>query len=252
MWTRRSWGVLRLLWILGLLGLLGLFLFIGHLKSLLFAQLDGLLYVSPPDGRNSERRQKTFVLCSEFPRIFGDEVVVEMKADEVGLTRLRSLLVASARKQGLHPNDVEDVVQQALLKIWRESPRPGAPAIEIRAQRALRDIRIEFYRQRSRRQGEYSAPEPGEDSRARSLPEELVYEERAYQLIELNDLVTRILPPDARTYAFLKMLKATEADIARLMGWSEKRAAAARVQLGRKKAEIVRAVLNALTTGEED
>ena len=178
--------------------------------------------------------------------------MTQMKADEAGLAKLRGQLLATARKHGLHPNDVEDVVQEALIKVWREKPRQGAPKLEVRGRKALKDKRAEFYRHRSRRPSEVSLEEELDRAQDRPPGEKLIYEEEVYHLIELAAVIKQILPQDARAFALLKMLKSTEADVVKLMKWPQQKAAAARVQRGRKKGEVARALLDALSTGEED
>ena len=174
-----------------------------------------------------------------------------MKADETVLAGLRNELVRSARKQDLHPNDVEDVVQEALLKVSREKPRAGAPSLEIRARKALKDKRAEFFRSQARRPSEVPLVSESDENLDRDLPDELVYEEQLYDLVDLAADIRRLFPEDARTFAYLKMLNSTEGDVAALMGWTSKKAAAARMQLNRKR-QVARAVLEALSDGEED
>lgn len=68
----------------------------------------------------------------------------------------------------------------------------------------------------------------------------------AFRLFELRETVEAIAGSDAMRFALLKACRATENEIAALLGWSVARAAAARVQLGRKKTQITLALLDTL------
>jgi DNA-directed RNA polymerase specialized sigma24 family protein len=178
------------------------------------------------------------------------EMVAATNEFEAVYEQLRSRMVASVRKGGLHENDVEDVVHDALEKLLSETVRPGAPNIAVRGFTALRDKRAEHYRREARRGERVTAltlPPDGEGNE-HERPE-LVSVEQAIKMVDLRETITAVAGEDAMRFAVLKACGATEYDIGVLLGWQPPRAAAARVQLTRKKTQIAQALLDTLTEG---
>lgn len=70
---------------------------------------------------------------------------------EAAYEQLRGRMIASTRHRGIHENDVEDVVHDALEKLLGEHVRPGAPSRQVRGYTALRDKRAEHSRREARR-----------------------------------------------------------------------------------------------------
>lgn len=161
--------------------------------------------------------------------------------------RLRSRLLNSARWHGIHENDLEDVVHDALAKLLAEQTRPGAPALDVRGYTALHDKRVEYWRREERRRGRFTSLtlSPDEDGHEQERPE-VASIDAALSLFELRELVGAIAGRDAMLFALLNACGATENDVAALLGWPPSRAAAARVQLARKKAQIALASLDTL------
>ena len=166
---------------------------------------------------------------------------------EVALGRVRRALVRRAATLGVPANDVEDVVQDALMKALGERPRPNAPPFPARASAALDDKRREFFRAEARRRARTTTlmifDEGTSDEGERP---EFALLDSGYALLELADAVTAIAGEDAMRFAVLRSFGATEDDVALLLRWPPNRAAAARVQLGRKKAELIALVLDQL------
>ena len=82
-----------------------------------------------------------------------------------------------------------------------------------------------------------------EDGHETEQPDVAIFDE-GYLLLEARDLVASIAGEDAMEFALLTSCGATERDVAVILGWPPNRAAAARVQLGRKKADIALALLD--------
>lgn len=171
---------------------------------------------------------------------------MESMVEEAELGRLRGRMVRRARRLGVPADEIEDVVQEALLKAIRERERPGAPGLEVRAFTALRDKRAEFARARARRL-RLGSPIVAERL---SLEGELEAPGSGTELIELWELVREIAGEDAVVFALLKSLGATEEDVARIMEWPRSRAAASRVQLSRRKPLILQAMAEGLEEEE--
>lgn len=176
------------------------------------------------------------------------EMVSATNEYEAAYERLRGVMIASARRRQLDEHDVEDVVHDALVKVLEEYVRPGAPSLERRAHAALGDKRVEYWRREARRSPRVTSLTlpPDEDGYERERPE-LASEDAALQLLELRDLIEAIAGRDAMLFALLKSCGATESDIAILLSWPRERAAAARVQLGRKKPLLVQAINDTLS-----
>jgi DNA-directed RNA polymerase specialized sigma24 family protein len=178
------------------------------------------------------------------------EMVAAPNEFEAVYDELRARMVASVRHRALVPvDDVEDVVHNALEKLLSEKVRAGAPRLSVRAFTAFRDKRAEYYR-RQEHSGE-TMPltlTAGDDGYEHERPE-LASADQALAMFELRATISAIAGQDAMRFALLKACGATEPDIAILLGWPPARAAAARVQLSRKKAQIAQAVLDTLTEG---
>jgi hypothetical protein len=129
--------------------------------------------------------------------------------------RLRGRMVASVRRRGVHENDVEDVVQDALEKLLNERIRPGAPPVEARAYASLEDKRIEHLRRESRRLPRVATLTLPADVAGRELERpEMASADSAFQMFELRATIEAIAGPDAMRYALLNACGATEDDIA--------------------------------------
>lgn len=162
---------------------------------------------------------------------------------EAAYRRLRvRLSVSAARRVPL--DDVDDLVHDTLEKVLRERVRENAPQLERRAFAALHDKEVELWRRNERRRRRQTTlflvdGEKGEVER----PEVAIFDE-GFLLLEARDVVAGIAGEDAVQFALLTSCGATEADVAVMLAWPPNRAAAARVQLGRKKAEIALALLD--------
>lgn len=167
---------------------------------------------------------------------------VEIEHDAYRNLRLR--LAASAARR-VPRDEVDDLVQDTLEKVLRERVRPGAPTLPKRAFAALRDKEAELWRREERRRGREATLMLVDGDEAAERPEVAIFDE-GQRLLEARDLVSRIAGEDAVQFALLTSCGATEADVAALLGWPPNRAAAARVQLGRKKAEIALALFDVL------
>lgn len=168
---------------------------------------------------------------------------------EARLAGLRRRLVARARRDRLTPDDIEDMVQEALLKVLRERTRPGQPVIEIRAYTALRDARAEFFRQRSRDTRRLVSTTP--DGQGEVVLPEHLEEGRPLDVVDTCEVVRQLAGSDVLVFAWLKSVGLTEADVAALMGWPASRAAAARIKLSRKRSLLVKAMRGEFLEEEE-
>lgn len=169
--------------------------------------------------------------------------------DDGRLADLRRRLVARGRAYGLPLHDVEDLVQDALIKVLRERSRPGQPPVEIRALTALRDVRAEHFRRHSRETARVSTTG---DELGDSEPPTGGSAFSSLDVVELCESVRRLVGTDVMTFAVLKSMGATEADVATLMGWAPRRAAAARVQLSRKRRLLIEAMSRDVSPYEEE
>lgn len=176
------------------------------------------------------------------------EMVTATNEYETAYERLRYGMIASARRRQVDENDIEDVVHDALVKVLEEHVRPGAPSLQRRAHAALRDKRVEHWRREERRSNRITSLTlaPDEHGYEHERPD-LASIDATIQLLELRDLIEAITGRDAMLFALFKSCGATEYDIAILLGWPRERAAAARVQLGRKKALIAQAINDTLS-----
>jgi DNA-directed RNA polymerase specialized sigma24 family protein len=177
------------------------------------------------------------------------EMVAAPKEHEAVYEQLRERLVGYALARGIARDDVEDVVHDALEKLLCEIVRPGAPKLEIRGFRALKDKRAEHYRRLERNDDRVVPLMLRGDDGLESERPELAAPDAAIPLFETYETIAAVAGRDAMRFAVLKACRATEDDIALLLGWTPQRTAAARVQLGRKKAEIAQALNDTLTEG---
>lgn len=151
------------------------------------------------------------------------------------LVQLRRRLLSSARGRAANvpAADVEDVVQDALVRFLRESPRAGAPADEVRAHVALRRERADYYRRRARRREEATV-EPVPLLAAGASPDAL--------LVQAAVAIEQIAGDDARIVAELRGEHHSYDDIARELAWPLRRVEAARKQLERYRPQIAAAL----------
>lgn len=121
--------------------------------------------------------------------------------------------------------DREDVAQETMLRLVKETPREGAPALPIRAFATLRQVKVDWLRKRKRTDA--VSLESVED------PEALAREDAERRLAELCDVVKSVAGPDALAIAEARALGMTESETGKLPGWTENRAHAARRRLKR-------------------
>ena len=140
------------------------------------------------------------------------------------LRRLRRRLLQSARGAAAHipSRDAEDVVQNAMIRYLRESPKPGGPSEEIRAHVALRRERANYYRTRERKPEELT-DQPAEHRVLHMAPQPAH--------IDAAVTIEQIAGPDARQLAELRGNGHTLADAASVLHWDARRVDAARKQL---------------------
>jgi RNA polymerase sigma factor (sigma-70 family) len=151
--------------------------------------------------------------------------------------------------------DAEDLVQEALEKFIRERVRPGAPPPEVRAFRALRDKRAEYFRRKGRHdrrqiaridEGRNLAEEEDSSGPAFVEPAE---EEAGYRVAEILAALEQILGPEVVEYVWMKFRGLTMEEIAREPGWDKRRVARVRMRLARKKKGVAIAILGRLPEG---
>lgn len=146
---------------------------------------------------------------------------------------LRDRVVSAARRHASAP-DAEDKAQEVILRLLQEVARPGAPVLKVRALAKLKDIEVETLRKNARTRAllDKAANEAATNTAVASSQD-------AYRIIELTDQLRQVVGQDGAAFALVKtFFSATEADIARYLGWSAQRAAAARMRLARNKARI--------------
>lgn len=147
--------------------------------------------------------------------------------------RLRLLQTARGHAANIPSRDAEDVVQNAMIRYLRESPRPGSPTEEIRAHVALKRERANYYRTRDRKP-EQLTDQPAALQPAGTGPEQ--------GLIDAAVTIEQIAGPDARRLAELRGEGHALADAARVLHWDTRRVDAARKQLERNKDRIALAL----------
>ena len=148
----------------------------------------------------------------------------EPSQDELKAVRGR-LRRSAAAAGAVPPADVEDVTQDAMLKLVREQPRAEAPSLVVRGFVALRQARAEYLRRMNR------AKEP--PLAAVDIDEETGHPDAAMRLIELEDLLRTVCGEDALELARARQAGMTERELAEQPGWTPQRAGAARKRLTR-------------------
>lgn len=172
-------------------------------------------------------------------------MAAELEPSE-NLGHLRKVMVASAARGGrVRLDDIEDVVQEAIIKALREKVRDGVPPFAARALRALADKQVEYVRVQQRGRARRDArplagPGNSEDAHVIDLPEP----DPGFALVEMHMLCESIVGRDSLAYAVLKSRGATDHDVAELKGWTPQRVAAARMRLARRRAVLLRAMLD--------
>jgi hypothetical protein len=142
------------------------------------------------------------------------------------LRALRVRLHHSTAAGGTVPAaDVEDVTQEAMLKVVCEEQREEAPSLVVRGFVALRQARAEYFRRRSR------VKEPPLE--ALELHEEVGRADAEARLIQLEDMVRAECGEDALEMARARQAGMTERELAEQLGWTPQRAGAARKRLKR-------------------
>lgn len=151
------------------------------------------------------------------------------------LRRLRRRLLQSTRGPAAHipSRDAEDVVQNAMIRYLRESPRPDGPSEEIRAHVALRRERANYYRTRERKPEELS-DQPAEHRTVHTAPESAH--------VDAAVTIEQIAGRDARQLAELRGKRHTLADAASVLHWDSRRVDAARKQIERNMDRIALAL----------
>lgn len=224
-------------------------LFVAHDRSPFLAGALRTLSVGTPLGVACFRTSIFFLVSmSEFA---GPQTEYECMAqlprklsesdESAHLTSVRVKLLKSAvgGTNSVPAMDVEDVVQDALLKLGRRGEL--GDVTDAYAFSALRDARAEFYKRSARRQEDPSADiesTNGEVVAIGSLAP-------GAAIREYDQLVTEIAGKDAACYvALTKAHGYTEAEVASLKGWNRRRAGAARKQFERKRGEIMKAIMD--------
>lgn len=149
------------------------------------------------------------------------------------LRELRSRLRAYAARS-LGPEDAEDAVQTALLRLV-EDERPSETPFPRRAFRKLKDVRAEIFRR----------PQRAFDQAVRPLEEQpdLGRDDQAIALLETADVVESALGSDVMAYAELKVMRCSDGDVAKQLGWTPQRVEAARKKLSRNSSRLA-AIVN--------
>lgn len=151
------------------------------------------------------------------------------------LRRLRTRLLQSTRGAAAHipSRDAEDVVQNAMVRFLRETPRPGAPSDDIRGHVALKRERANYYRSSARRP-ERLTDDPAALRRTSMDPD--------HEFVESRLTIEQIAGPDAAKLADVRGKGYSLTDAARVLHWDARRVEAARKQLERYAPRIARAV----------
>ncbi len=161
-------------------------------------------------------------------------VTQQPDTEEGGSAELRRELVARARARQprIRPGDEEDVVQEAMIKTWKEKPGPGAPDLAVRAGKALNDAAVENHRKHTR------ATVPPDPASLEGLAERDDTEpgrlDGDFALFELKETLRQTVGSDVIDWAEARMANMTEEDLGQETGWTPQRAAAASRQLRRK------------------
>jgi DNA-directed RNA polymerase specialized sigma24 family protein len=155
---------------------------------------------------------------------------------------LRRRLVTTARKRGMPVRDVDDVVQDAILKILKRGSWTNEN-LERYLYRALRDKEAEHWRRKKSREPQVLPADDGQhphDPLERWSPPS---RESSLDFMLTESAVRQVLDADAMAYAVLHAMGFTGRQIARQLGWTQKKVEAARIRLARKKRAVALAVL---------
>lgn len=172
-------------------------------------------------------------------------------AEDLSYLALRKSLLSRAERIVPLP-DAEDVVQEALIKLLREEARPDAPDVRVRAFRALRDTRVDYFRKESRRQEKLptvsiSKVQTEVDRDEGGFPAqalEPVQRDSLLELVELFEAVEQIADPEILEYLKMKVERQTDGEIAQQSGWDNRRVARVRKRFQRKRTEIIEKLTN--------
>lgn len=160
--------------------------------------------------------------------------VPEPTPEELQTLRNRLQRAAGHGEVPIPRSDVEDVTQEALLRLVREQPDESAPSLVVRGFVALRQAKVDYVRRRNR------AKEPPlallEDHA------EVGSEDAELRLLELEETLRHEVGADALEVARARQVGMTEAELASQPGWTPQRAGAARRRL-KRAADRLRAQL---------
>lgn len=151
--------------------------------------------------------------------------VPEPTREQLEELRARLLRAAPHGRVRIPTNDVEDVTQEALVKLVREKPKDNPPPLLVRGFTALRQAKVDYVRQRNR------AKEPPLEALDDHI--EVGHPDAGLRLLELEEMVMWEAGPDALRFARARQAGMTEAELAAEPGWTPQRAGAARRRLQR-------------------
>lgn len=148
---------------------------------------------------------------------------------------LRNRVVRGARRRASIP-DAEDRAQEVMLRLLQEVARPDAPVLQVRALAKLKDVEVEAFRKKSRDKALLQKAANTEATNNGSA-----ISQDAFRIIEMSEQIRECVGDDGTAYALVKtFFRATETDVAKYLGWSPQRAAAARMRLARNKSRITK------------
>jgi hypothetical protein len=160
-----------------------------------------------------------------------------LPATDQELQRIRRRLRLRLRGQGVLDMDVDDVVDQAIAKAANEQPDEDAPAFEIRAIVALRDVKADYLRRKKRRiEIDYDAELPDIPVQPTALDSVLFH--------EMANTLRDALGPETLGLGFYLTAGLSESDISHVSGWGTKKTAALRRGLGERAVKRFKAVTN--------
>jgi DNA-directed RNA polymerase specialized sigma24 family protein len=148
----------------------------------------------------------------------------DLSSDE--FARLRGDLVARAKGMGLPPEDVADVVDDAVLKVLDERKPDAAIPFARRVGAALRDAQAEYYRRRRARPDVEPGAEPPEGECPSTAHEHAAFRETLREICAALD-------PEMVQYAVLSSAGHTERSIGEQLGWDPLRTERVRRRLAR-------------------
>lgn len=151
--------------------------------------------------------------------------VPEPTPEELQALRTRLQRAAEHGRVPIPRADVEDVTQDALLKLVREKPNEGSPPLVVRGFVALRQAKVDYVRRRKRAK---QPPLEVLDDQA-----EVARLDVELRLLELEETVRHEVGGDALEVARARQVGMTEAELAGQPGWTSQRAGAARRRLKR-------------------